>query len=354
MKLSPFQKYIGIALLLSLVICLTIHFPLVLATLFADEGSRSGHRRETFNMGLAMLELLNTFLIAFLLFILNYFIIRPFSKHRKLKWTKIIFSVILTLLSVIILLWVFKEAKSLSGLEINQYRRHGDELLLRNLFSSALVLGSIYIIRLIFQKQSYELEIEMLKSEGLQSQFESLKNQVSPHFLFNSLTALKALIPESPDTADKYVDHLSSVLRYTLQSNEKQTVTLREEMESTESYIFLIKMRYDKNLVIQTEIDTRYLEFLLPPLTLQTLIENAVKHNEISNQKPLTITIQTVEEPLLEVRNPVQKKLTREEGIGIGLNNLTKLYHLLGEKEIQIFGDDREFRVIVPLIAQVK
>jgi LytS/YehU family sensor histidine kinase len=113
-------------------------------------------------------------------------------------------------------------------------------------------------------------------------------------------------------------------------------------------------MRYDKNLVIQTEIDPGLLEYHLPPLTLQTLIENAVKHNEISTLKPLTITIRTMDDNNLEVRNPVQKKLTREEGIGIGLNNLTKLYQLLGEKEIQIFGDDREFRVIVPLIAQVK
>lgn len=228
--------------------------------------------------------------------------------------------------------------------------RHHDELLFQNFFSSALVLASIFIIRLIYQKQTYELENEKLRTESLQSQFESLKNQMSPHFLFNTLTALKSLIRESPDLADQYVNHLAQVLRYTLQSNEKKTVTLREEMEFTESYLFLIEMRYGNNLTIKTDIQERYLSFELPPLTIQTLLENAVKHNEISTKKPLTIVIQTNEHAELLVHNPIQNKLTPEQGTGIGLTNLSKQFQILGERDIQIIQENNEFSVVIPLI----
>jgi LytS/YehU family sensor histidine kinase len=250
---------------------------------------------------------------------------------------------------VVLLVLLFESVKDGLGFEIRP-RKHGDEYMFRSFFGSALVLGCMYIIRLIFQKQTYELEIEKLKSESLQSRFESLKNQVSPHFLFNSLTALKALIPESPEMADKYLDHLSGVLRYTLRSNEKQTITLQEEIDSTGSYIYLIIMRYDKNLTINIIIEDKYLNFRLPPLTVLTLLENAIKHNEISSRKPLTILIRTTADGFLEVVNPLQDKLAPEEGTGIGLTNLSRQFQLLGEKEILIRQENGKFSVKVPLM----
>jgi sensor histidine kinase YesM len=351
MRIGPFHKYLGIALLLSVVICLTIHFPLVLRALFDDGSSYDNHRRETFNFVLAMHEMVSTFTIVLIVFILNYFIIRPFDKHRKLTFKSVSLSVLVTFLSAVLMVILFESIKNIHGLE-SFPRRHGDESLFRSFFGSALVLGCIYIIRLIFQKQSFELENEKLRNESLQSQFESLKNQVSPHFLFNSLTGLKALIPESPETADKYIDHLSGVLRYTLQSNEKQTVTLEEEIDSTESYIYLIRMRYDKNLTIIKDISEEFNYFRLPPLTIQTLLENAVKHNEISTRNPLIITIRTTPDGCLEIVNQVQEKLSPEEGTGIGLSNMAKQFQLLGEEDIRIYQENGEFRVVVPLIGQ--
>jgi sensor histidine kinase YesM len=349
MRLGPFHKYLGIALLLSVVICLTIHFPLVLRAFFDDGNNYDNHRRETFNIALASLELVNTFLIVFMVFILNYFIIRPFDKRKKLTFRAVSISLVSTLLLAALMVILFEMVRYQFGSEIG-HGKHGDESMFRSFFGSALVLGCIYIIRLIFQKQLFELENEKLRNESLQSQFESLKNQVSPHFLFNSLTGLKALIPESPETADKYIDHLSGVLRYTLQSNEKQTVTLEEEVESTESYIYLIKMRYDKNLTIRTEINEKFRNLRLPPLTIQTLLENAVKHNEISSRNPLIITIRTTPEGCLEIMNPVREKLSPEEGTGIGLSNLSKQFQLLGEEDIRISQENGEFRVVIPLI----
>jgi LytS/YehU family sensor histidine kinase len=140
------------------------------------------------------------------------------------------------------------------------------------------------------------------------------------------------------------------VLRYTLQSNKKKTVSLSEEIEFTESYLFLIEMRYGPNLKINTNIQEMYLQLELPPLTIQTLVENAVKHNEISIKNPLTIFIETNENAELVVRNQIQNKLTHEDGTGIGLTNLTRQFQLLGEREIKILKEDNEFKVIIPLI----
>jgi len=227
-----------------------------------------------------------------------------------------------------------------------------DEFDYRNFFVSGLVIGCVLIIRLIFQKQTIMLENEALKRESLQSQFESLKNQLSPHFLFNSLTALKILIKEAPETAQNYVNSLSRALRYTLKSNEKQLVTLKEEMEFMESYLFLIRMRFGDNLSIITSINESLLLRNLPPLTIQTLVENAIKHNEISKLRHLRIDISTTENDSLIVLNNIQKKLSEEEGTGIGLTNLSKQFQLLFGKDITISIENNQFRVELPLIKQ--
>lgn len=294
-------------------------------------------------------ELLITFLVAFLMFTLNFFILRPVERHRKLQVLTIVLAVLLTVISVFILNHFFYSLLNLVDSEPRP-RGYRDEFIYRNFFVSGLVIGCILIIRLIYQKQSVQLENETLRSEALQSQFESLKNQLSPHFLFNSLTALKTLIAEAPNTAQNYVDNLSKALRYTLQSNEEKLVTLKEEMDFTESFLFLIKLRFGTNLTVITGINEKYSGHKLPPLTIQTLIENAVKHNEISKRKPLTITIETNENSNLVVRNKIQEKITEEEGTGIGLTNISKQFQILLGKDITISNEYNEFRVEVPLI----
>jgi LytS/YehU family sensor histidine kinase len=173
---------------------------------------------------------------------------------------------------------------------------------------------------------------------------------MSPHFLFNSLTALKTLINEDPETAQNYINNLSKALRYTLQSNERKLVTLKQEMDFIESYLYLIKLRFDTNLTIITDINNRYSEYNLPPLTIQTLLENAVKHNEISKRNPLTITIRTDENANIVISNNIQRKITQEEGTGIGLTNLSKQFQILLGREISISNENNEFTVMFPLL----
>jgi len=339
-------KYIRISLLLSVVISLMIHFSLM-AEFFLK--GRPGHHEDELSFVFVAFEFLTSVLLAFIIFGVNFFFFAPYDIHKKLNFRKIIGAVLTTALMTALLIFLFIHLKDLFHFRMNPHR-HIDELVSRNLFCSAIVLVSAFVYRLLQRQQIIELENEKLRNESLQSQFESLKNQVSPHFLFNSLTALKVLIEESPSQAKQYVNHLSQVLRYTLQSKIKQVVTLNEELEFTESYLFLLKMRYDTNLTVKTKIDKNFGFWNLPPLTIQTLVENAVKHNEISNEFPFEITISTTENETLRVANKIQEKLAPEEGTGIGLVNLSKLFRLLGEKEIQIYKTDGEFVVEVPLL----
>jgi sensor histidine kinase YesM len=348
MQTNSTKQYFIIALLLSLAIAVTINFPLVMNYLFGEEGGRYNHR---FMVSFTHLgtELLITFIVALLMFILNFFILKPVERHGELHIWNIVLAISLTVVSVFILNYYLYSIKNLIDTGPRP-RGHRDEFDYTNFFVSALVVGCVLIIRLIFQKQTIVLENEKLRMEALQRQFESLKNQLSPHFLFNSLTALKILIKEAPETAQNYVNSLSKALRYTLQSNEKQLVTLKEEMVFMESYLFLIRMRFDTNLTVNTRINENLASHKLPPLTIQTLVENAIKHNEISKRKPLIINILTTENDSLIVVNEIQKKFTDEEGTGIGLTNLSKQFQLLIDKDITITMENNQFSVEVPLI----
>jgi len=342
------RQYFLVAVLLSLAIGITINFPLLMSYLFGEGEGRHGER---FIVSFAHLgaELLITFIIAFLMFSLNFFILRPVDRHKKLNILNILLAVSLTVLSVYILNQFLYSLKSIVD-PLPRPRGHRDEFDYINFFVSALVIGCVLIIRLIYQKQFINLENEKLRREALQSQFESLKNQLSPHFLFNSLTALKTLIREAPETAQNYVNNLSRALRYTLQSNEKQLVTLKEEMSFMDSYIYLIKLRFDTNLSVTISLEEDYFSYKVPPLTIQTLVENAIKHNEISKEKPLVINITTTETARLAVWNQIQEKITEEEGTGIGLTNLSKQFQLLLGEDITISRQDNKFRVEIPLI----
>jgi LytS/YehU family sensor histidine kinase len=284
------------------------------------------------------------------LFTLNFFILNPAGKHEKLSAYRIIIAIILTIATVYIvndlLHPIFHGDKDLRP------GRRKDEFDYINFFVSGLVIASTLVIRLIFLKQNVMLENELLRREALQSQYESLKNQLSPHFLFNSLTALNVLIKEDTDQAQNYVNSLSRALRYTLKSNEKKLVTLSEEMDFMSSYLFLIRMRYGDNLVISTKINEKMQSLLLPPLTIQTLVENAIKHNEISRRKPLKIDIITTSAGSLIIVNEIQQKMAGEEGTGIGLTNLSKQFMLLIGKDIIIRREGGKFSIEVPLIRQ--
>ena len=193
-------------------------------------------------------------------------------------------------------------------------------------------------------------EAEQLKKENLQSQLEGLKGQVNPHFLFNSLNSLSSLIGDDPDKAEKFLDEMSKVYRYLLRTNEEGLTTLDAEMQFIYSYFHLLKTRYGDGLDMETIIDERYGNYLIPPLTLQMLVENAVKHNMILKNSPLKILIMTTNSGRLVVSNNLQRKDRMVSSNKVGLTNIVNKYRLMKQEEISVRDDGKEFAVVVPLI----
>jgi len=193
-------------------------------------------------------------------------------------------------------------------------------------------------------------EADQLKKENLQSQLEGLKGQVNPHFLFNSLNSLSSLISDEPQKAEKFLDELSKVYRYLLRTNEDGLTTLDTEMQFIYSYFHLLKTRYGDGLEMEVRINERFLVYLLPPLTLQILVENAVKHNMILKDQPLKILIMTTNSGKLLVSNNLQRKERMVSSNRVGLINIVNKYRLMKQEEITVRDDGKEFAVAVPLI----
>ncbi|SEL85099.1 sensor histidine kinase [Parapedobacter koreensis] len=194
------------------------------------------------------------------------------------------------------------------------------------------------------------LETEQLKKNYLQSQLEGLKSQVNPHFLFNSLNSLSALIYTNPEKAGDFLDEMSKVYRYLLRSNERWLIPLRAEINFAHSFFHMLKTRYEDGIQLTIDVQEQLMEYVLPPLTLQMLLENAVKHNVISRESPLKIEITTTSPDLLVVSNNIQKKTTAVLSNGIGLQNIMSKYQLLNNSVVEIDDDGQQFVVKLPLL----
>lgn len=198
------------------------------------------------------------------------------------------------------------------------------------------------------KKNEVLLENEQLKHENVLVQLNSLKSQLNPHFLFNSLNTLSWLINEDKAKSQRYLQKLSQVLRYSLTMQEQSLVMLKEEMNLVDSYIFLLQMRFGDNLKIYKKVD-EHVALKIPPLSIQLLIENAIKHNVISSANPLSIFIEyQIDSQKMMIRNSLNLRL-HSEGAGIGLANLNQRFKLLTHREIEI-KQGEEFCIVLPLI----
>lgn len=219
--------------------------------------------------------------------------------------------------------------------------------LVRDLTMSAVVLIVVQLLRSQYYQKTIAVENEALRSENLLTRFEALKSQLDPHFLFNSLNTLQSLITLDTEKAENYLQQLSSVLRYTLQN--KEVISLEEELKCVYSYCEMMQIRYGENLKFEFNIDAKYNNSSVLPLSLQSLIENSVKHNVISSKQPLVVTVATGDNSI-SVSNPIQAKATPEESNGIGLANLTERYRLKWNKTVEITDNGSTFCVKLPLV----
>jgi hypothetical protein len=191
-------------------------------------------------------------------------------------------------------------------------------------------------------------ESEAISRTQLENQLEALKAQLDPHFLFNSLNILSSLIDEN-EPAQDYLSRLSDVYRYVLLSKNRNTVSLKEEMQFVEAYLYLAKVRFQSGLQVDTDISESSLDLEVAPLSVQLLIENALKHNVISREHPLLIRI-CEEDGYLWVRNDIHKKVNLESSTKIGLQNIMERYRLISNMPVHIIRDSLRFEVAIPLL----
>ncbi len=198
------------------------------------------------------------------------------------------------------------------------------------------------------QLRQAELQTERLKKEQLSAEFNALKRQINPHFLFNSLNVLDSLVHEDQEKAHEFIEHLSTVYRYLTTNEENELVPLSKELDFIEDYIFLVKTRYGRQLTVNLNIDDSAKHKYLPPAALQLVVENALKHNEISKASPLEINIQSNADHI-RIMNRVQPKLTKDESLGVGLDNIRIRYQFINQK-ITVRESADLFIVELPLI----
>lgn len=212
-----------------------------------------------------------------------------------------------------------------------------------------------FFISMIFHSRSFlinwkktQIDAERFQKESIKAQYESLKNQVNPHFLFNSLNALTHLVYQDPDKAAKFIKQLSEVYRYVLDTREKEVVPLQEELKFLESYLYLQDIRFGGNLKVKVSLNGT--QSAVAPLALQMLIENAIKHNVISEESPLTIEL-FPEKAFLVVENTVRKKASlQDDSPGLGLENIRRRYEFLSKEKVQVKDTGRKFTVKLPII----
>lgn len=229
-----------------------------------------------------------------------------------------------------------------------------DELLLRRV----LIFGSIFSIlittgltaeQLFINWNESKLEAVESKKQALQSEIHALKLQLDPHFLFNNLSTLTSLIEENQFTAVQYASNLSSVYRYVLSNRNKNLVALKTELDFISEYLFLYQIRYGASIIINNQESNNNLNSLIPPLTLQLLIENAIKHNSFSTTMPLIISI-SYEKQWIIVKNNKSAKFTKEPSEGIGLAHIYNSYKILGNTLPVVNDLEKIFEVKIPLL----
>ena len=240
-----------------------------------------------------------------------------------------------------------------SSLHILGYSITGDDLWKGILvgFAVNLVFSTLWEAMYIMDKHRESIgEKEILHQMSLQQEFDVLKSQVNPHFLFNCFNTLSSLINEDPKRAEVFLDELSKVYRYLLRNNETGLSTLESELKFIESYFRLLKTRHGEAVQFQVESDKRYDNYLVPSLSLQMLVENAVKHNVLSKNKPLVIDIFTTAGNKLIVNNNLQRRTIKGPSNKIGLDNIKTKYRLLGQTGFHVMEDAKNFTVVLPLI----
>lgn len=219
------------------------------------------------------------------------------------------------------------------------------------LIITVIILLIIHLVYLYKLHQETRLKEQKVLAVTANAQFESLKNQIDPHFLFNSLNVLSSLIEENPENAQRFTTSLSKIYRYVLEQKDKELIALEEELSFAKTYMNLLKMRFENSISYEIDSANMVPEAKVVPLSLQLLLENTIKHNIVSEQKPLHIKIY-IENSYLIVENNFQKKEVLKERQGVGLQNIVNRYGLISERKVLIEQTIEAFKVKIPVLTK--
>ena len=287
----------------------------------------------------------------FAIFSLQFSIFNKKWKFNKKLWVSITCSVLIVFL-FIVFLTVISYVLGINTKEKIAVFPNVFFILAFAIVNSTITVLLTSLLYITGEKEKTIVENQKLSIENMRARYETLKGQINPHFLFNSLNTLNGLIGLNDDKAKEFLHQLSLVFRYSIQNKEK--TTLDDELVFIEAFCILMNIRYGQSLAIKYHIDNKYRSHLIIPLSLQMLVENAIKHNTISNRYPLTITIETTNNNTVRVWNRIQPKNESASGEGIGLANINERYKMLYQKEITISVSNGIFSVEIPLIKDGK
>lgn len=215
-------------------------------------------------------------------------------------------------------------------------------------FIVLLVFHSLHFYKIY---QENKVTQQKIIAGNANAKFESLKNQIDPHFLFNSLNVLSSLIEENPDNAQRFTTSLSKIYRYVLEQKDKELVSVEDELSFAKTYMNLLKMRFENSLYYELPTQNINPEAKVVPLSLQLLLENTVKHNVVSEQKPLHIRI-FIDGDYLAIQNDLQKKEVLQDRQGVGLQNIVSRYGIITDRKVKVQEDEKNFTVRIPILTK--
>jgi LytS/YehU family sensor histidine kinase len=232
------------------------------------------------------------------------------------------------------------------------------KIVLDNSAKSTLIIGSLLITFMIsaiyasvaffIQWKANLVKAQALEKANLEARYETLRNQVNPHFLFNSLNTLLMMVSDN-QAAAKYVESLSDFMRYMLNTRDKEAVLLRDELKIARQYVFIQQSRFGGKLSVSFDVAESYFHYAIPPLSLQMIIENAIKHNVISKDNPLVVKIFVEDNEYLVIENNISPKIEKEPSTGVGLENIRNRYLYLTGKVVIVKNENGAFIVKLPL-----
>lgn len=294
-----------------------------------------------------------SFVVTFCLYFTNIYIVKKIQKAEKKfssQFTRLFIELlIVSVVSVILMCIIYRIFVYIWKLDPEAAHMGIYDNLVIALIVTIIAVSIAEVVYFINKWKKTLIETEELKRQNIESQYAALTSQVNPHFLFNSLNALSSLIQDDPQKALIFNREFAKIYRYVIDSKDKLVVTVQEELNFMNSYLYLQKIRFDKALLYKIEINYSCMDYYLPPLSMQMLVENSIKHNEVSIEKPLTIKILCDEMMLVIINNYQPIEVRKKEG-GTGLKNLVERYSHYSDIKPEFMIENNEYIARIPLL----